>query len=99
MALVIGPKSLYTPNFRPERGLRQGDSLSPYLFLICAKRFLPLLNHAEEEGRIAGVKICRNAPSVSHLLFADDSLIPIRAKKEDAMQLHGILDLYEQCSG
>lgn len=35
----------------------------------------------------------------SHLLFADDSLIPIRAKKEDAMQLHGILDLYEQCSG
>lgn len=86
-------------NFSPKRGLRQGDPLSPYLFLICAEGFSILLNHVKEEGCIADVKICQGAPSVSHLLFADDSLILIHAKKEDAMQLHGILDLCEQCSG
>ena len=62
-------------SFRPGRGLRQGDPLSPYLFLICPKGFSALLQKVEEEGRLRGVKICHNAPSVSHLLFADDSLI------------------------
>lgn len=58
--------------FLPERGLRQGYPLSPYLILISAEGFSALLNQAEEEGRIKGVKVCQNAPSVSHLLFADD---------------------------
>lgn len=84
--------------FTPERGLRQGDPLSPYLFLICAEGFSALLSRAEANGLILGVKICRGAPSISHL-FADDSLILIQAKGEDANQLCGILELYEQCSG
>jgi len=59
-----------------------------------------LLNQAEGVGQIAGVKICHGAPSVSHLLFVDDSLMLIRARGEDdAMQLQSILDLYEHCSG
>ena len=37
-------------NFKPERGLRQRDPLSTYLFLICAEGFSALLNHAKEEG-------------------------------------------------
>jgi hypothetical protein len=45
------------------------------------------------------VKVCHNAPSVSHLLFADDSLILIRATEGDAKQLQDILDLYESVSG
>jgi len=76
-----------TDEIIPTRGLRQGDPLSPYLFLICAEGFSALLNHAEREGKIAGVKICHGAPSISHLLFVDDSLILIRARKEDAMPL------------
>lgn len=42
---------------KPERGLRQGDPLSPYLFLICAEGFSALLNAAEASGDIEGVKI------------------------------------------
>jgi hypothetical protein len=38
------------------------------------------VNKAEEEDPISGVKICHATPSVSHLLFADDSLILVRAK-------------------
>ena len=48
---------------------------------------------------MAGVKVCHQAPSVSHLLFADDSLIMIRAIEGDANQLQDTLDLYENCSG
>jgi hypothetical protein len=36
---------------------------------------------------------------VSHLLFADDSLILFRAKEGDAQKLQDILNLYEACSG
>ena len=86
-----------TDEFIPELGLRH--PLSPYLFLLCAEGFSTLLQKAEDDGHIGGVKICRGAPSISHLLFADDSLILIRANGEDAAKLQGILDLYEECSG
>ena len=56
------------------RGIRQGDPLSPYLFLICVECFTLLLAKAEFEGRLHGVAVCRSAPSVTNLLFADDSL-------------------------
>lgn len=83
----------------PERGLKQDDPLSPYLFLICAEGFSALLNQAEREGSMEGVKVCQRAPSVSHLLFADDSLILFRANGGDAQKLQSILALYEECSG
>jgi hypothetical protein len=85
--------------FTPKRGLRQGDPISPYLFLLCAEGFSSLLAKAEEEGKIGGVSVCRNAPSVSHLLFADDSLILCRATEEEATNLKELLRIYEECSG
>ena len=72
---------------KPQRGLRQGDPLSPYLFLLCAEGFSALLSQAEREGNLKGVKVCQRAPSVSHLLFADDSLILFRANGGDAQHL------------
>jgi hypothetical protein len=66
-----------TEGFVPTRGLRQGDPLCPYLFMICAEGLSSLLDHQEEVHGIEGVRVCRNAPSISHLLFADDSLILI----------------------
>jgi len=44
--------------FLPERGLRQRDPLSPYLFLICAEGFSALLHEAEQNGSLKGVRIC-----------------------------------------
>ena len=62
-------------NIKPSRGIRQGDPLSPYLFLICAEGFTSLLAKVELDGRLHGVAVCRNAPRITNLLFADDSLI------------------------
>ena len=59
----------------PSKGIRQGDPLSPYLFLLCAEGFTALLDQAESEGRIKGVSICRGAYKVTNLMFADDSLL------------------------
>lgn len=56
-------------NVVPSRGLRQGDSISPYLFLLCAEAFSTLLSKAANDKLITGAQVCRGAPRVSHLFF------------------------------
>ena len=51
-------------NVLPSRGIRQGDLLSPYLFLLCAEGFTSLLAKAEFDGKLHGASICRGAPKV-----------------------------------
>lgn len=88
-----------TEEIIPTRGLRQGGPLSPYLFLICAEGFSELLNAAEREGKLEGVTICQGALSVTHLLFAYDSLLLLKADDRNANHLQHVLQLYEDCSG
>lgn len=88
-----------TASFSPTRGLRQGDPLSPYLFLLCAEGLSALIAHEEEMGNLKGVKVCRDSPIISHLLFADDSLILMQANDGNANSLKRILDDYCAASG
>jgi hypothetical protein len=55
--------------------------------------------YEEEVGGIDGVRVCRNTPSVSHILFADDSLILMKADMNNATSLQQILDTYCANSG
>ncbi|XP_058784773.1 uncharacterized protein LOC131659623 [Vicia villosa] len=71
-------------SFVPERGLRQGDPLSPYLFILCADVFSGLLKQDAARKNIHGIEISRQAPMISHLLFADDSLLFARANETEA---------------
>lgn len=59
-----------TDVIKPQRGLRQGDPLSLYMFLICAEAFSCLLNGAEARGDMEGVRVYHTTPSINHLLFA-----------------------------
>ena len=63
----------------PRRGLRQGDPLSPYLFILCAEGLSALISHHERMGLWQGCKISRLAPVTSHLCFADDCLLFFKA--------------------
>ena len=86
-------------NIKPSCGLRQGDPLSPYLFLICAMGLQSLLTKAEVEGHIRGVAICRNGPKISHLFFADDSVLFCSAKEAKCQKILDILSIYERGTG
>lgn len=50
----------------PERGLRQGDPPSPYLFIICKEWLSASLVQAEWDKLVEGIKICRRAPTIFH---------------------------------
>ena len=86
------------PFFTPSRGLRQCCPVSPYLFLLCAEGFSSMLkNYGNYVDR--GIRVNFRAPWVSHLLFADDSLIFIKASTESAIRLNDILRIYGEASG
>jgi hypothetical protein len=84
---------------KPSRGLRQGDPLSPYLFLLCAEGFHSLISQASEQGELQGVALCRKGPRITHLFFADDSLLFTKATTRDCAKLQEILLTYERASG
>ena len=82
----------------PSRGLRQGNAISPYVFRLCAEAFSGLLTKAMNEKSLHGIKISGNAPQLSHLLFADDSVLFMRANIEECKRLTDIVSCYESMS-
>ena len=83
----------------PTRGIRQGDPLSPFLFLFCTEGLNGLIKKAELQGDIHGYSLCRRGPKLTHLLFADDSLIFCRSTMEECDKVLDILYKYEEASG
>jgi hypothetical protein len=62
-------------DIRPTRGIRQGDPLYPYLFLLCAEVLSSKLQQAERYGILKGVPTSVGGPRLTHLFFADNSLL------------------------
>ncbi|GAA0160613.1 hypothetical protein LIER_17131 [Lithospermum erythrorhizon] len=84
---------------RPTRGIRQGDPLSPYIFLLCAEGLMCMLREVELRKSLTGIKISRESPSISHILFADDTMIFCKAVVEEGNEVMRILKDYEVASG
>jgi hypothetical protein len=88
--------------FGSSRGIRQGDSLSPLLFAIVMEALSRMMNRAIENGLLSGFKVGSRDTQwvhVSHLLFADDTLIFSDANPEHIFNLRLLFTWFEAASG
>lgn len=74
-------------SFSSTRVIRQGDTLAPYLFIIFAEGLSTMIRHAERYNLFSGLQFTNSCPSISHLLFADDSVISSKADLRTLMLL------------
>ncbi|XP_016676373.2 uncharacterized protein [Gossypium hirsutum] len=83
----------------PERGLRQGDPLSPYLFFFCMDALSRMLIYAQNTNQIKGIRASKDGPRINHLFFADDALLFVKNKRSEVEAFTKILDSFERMSG
>ena len=91
MSIVWNGKNLDW--FKLTRGIRQGDAINPYLFVLCIERLGHLINHAVSEGRWKPIKLSKYGPPISHLSFADDLLLFAKAT---TYQIEVIMDCLDK---
>lgn len=75
-----------------------GGSPFPYFFLLCTEGLVDLLNSTALNNSLKGIKVCRSALEVNHLLFANYSLIFYKANMPSSPKLLEILKDYELVS-
>jgi hypothetical protein len=83
----------------PSRGIRQGDPISPYLFLLCMEGLSCLLQKMEDLGVLQGLRNGKQGPPISHLLFADDSIVFACSDDRSVSTLKEVLNKYCDASG
>ncbi|XP_030478240.1 uncharacterized protein LOC115695305 [Cannabis sativa] len=88
-----------TKTFYPKRGLRQGNRLSPYLFIIGAEVLTRILLLEESKGNLNGFSFSCEGPSISHLMYADDLLIFPKADQRNRDTVIDAIDKYCKWSG
>lgn len=94
--VVNGGKSA---GFKPSRGLRQGDPLSPYLFILGQEVLSRLIEHDLWLTNVVGIRTSISGPTISHVMFVDDIVLFSKASKKDAENLVKILEKYCKWSG
>lgn len=85
--------------FKPSGGLRQGDPLSPFSFVLVTEVLSRLLKKEETRGSLHGIRIARSAPLVTNILFADDVMLFYRANGNEVHTLRRYLHTYDCWSG
>ena len=88
--------------FPSTKGLRQGDPLSPYLFVMGMEVLDVLIRKAVEGGFLSGFNLRGGSGpplNISHLFFADDTIIFCEARKDHLTHLSWILFWFEAASG
>lgn len=86
-------------SFNPNRGLRQGDPMSPYLFVLCMEKLGLLIQERVNQKKWLPIKIAKNGPPISHLFFADDCLLFTQAKTSQVRIVKEVLEEFCQASG
>jgi hypothetical protein len=82
--------------FNPKRGLRQGDPLSHFLFILGFEVLSRLLIGQESQDLLKGIKIARSCSLISHLLFADDLILFAKATSSKANILKAFWQIFSK---
>ncbi|PNX94494.1 ribonuclease H, partial [Trifolium pratense] len=85
--------------FHPQCGIRQGDPISPYLFVICMDKLSHLIMQEVQEGKWKPMRAGRNGPLISHLMFADDLILFAEANVDQLQVVLNVIDRFCQMSG
>ena len=84
---------------KPSCGIRLGDLMSPYLFILVVEAFSRQLSEAEKIGRINGLQLSRRSPSICHLYFSDDSLLFFKANPQSCEAIKDLIQKFSKFSG
>ncbi|XP_071729272.1 uncharacterized protein [Rutidosis leptorrhynchoides] len=88
-----------TSEFSLGRGIRQGDPLSPFLFILAGEGLNIMSKMATEKGLFKGVEIGDNKVPLSHLQYADDTIFIGEWTRSNAYSLQNLLKCFELASG
>lgn len=88
-----------TFEFKCHKGLRQGDPLSPFLFILVMEAFSGMVSKACDVGIIKGIQLPDGGPRISHLLYADDSIIIGEWAEDCIRNVVRLLRVFYVCSG
>ncbi|XP_016204774.1 uncharacterized protein LOC107645293 [Arachis ipaensis] len=88
-----------TKPFKMDRGLRQGDLLSPFLFVLVVDVLHRMIGEAVRNGRISPLFVGRDNIELSHLQFADDTVLFCPPEEESVKNYKRLLRCFELMSG
>ncbi|KAJ0683718.1 putative RNA-directed DNA polymerase [Helianthus annuus] len=88
-----------TEEFQLYKGLRQGDPMSPFLFILAMEALDVIMRKAISKGIFRGITLPNEGPTVSHLCYADDVIFLGEWSEENIKNLNRILRCFFLCSG
>eukprot|EP00253_Pinus_taeda_P029243 PITA_29243 len=105
LALIKSPRYSILVNgapsapFSPSRGIRQGDPISPFLFVILMEGLSRIIAKKKAEGQIKGLQPIRSFPATTHQQFVDDTMLHGTPTVKEALAYRDILHLFSKASG
>lgn len=88
-----------TEAFKPERGLLQGDPLSPYLFVLCMERLCHQIERSIGLKEWKPINLSRGGPKLLHICFADDLILFAEASVAQIRVIRKVLETFCLASG
>eukprot|EP00253_Pinus_taeda_P023359 PITA_23359 len=105
LALIKSPRYSILVNgapsapFRPSRGIRQGDPISPFVFVILMEGLSRIIAKKKVEGQIKGLQPIKSYPATTHQQFVDDTMLHGTPTIKEALAYRDILHLFSKASG